>query len=246
MRQAAVPPRLRRHPHHARNIQVPQQLHHPIPSHSKTPSPCNGTSTRWRGQERCCSTTVPATHCPSQRGLSPKRPPWAWVSQTSSTTRSSMPPGTSSPPTPPLTESAAPCRGPRLGPPDGLGTTTRRETPTEARRGRPHSLPQLRHAPTPAPHLLRQVQGLGKGDVARPRGLPEQPQARPTRRPHPHSAPATPSTYMTLMDDGHYILATTHCHAPTNTWLVHGTDSASLPTTPPPRRTPRPRPPHIH
>ena len=42
-----------------------------------------------------------------------------------------------------------------------------------------------------------------------------------------------PSTYMTLMYNLHYTLSTTHYHAPTGHWLVHGTDSL-LPANYPP------------
>ena len=47
-----------------------------------------------------------------------------------------------------------------------------------------------------------------------------------------------PSTYMTLMYNVHYTLSTTHYHAPTGHWVVHGTDSL-LPAdyAPPPHTT---------
>ena len=53
--------------------------------------------------------------------------------------------------------------------------------------------------------------------------------------PSPDNQQPAPSTYMTLMYNGHYTLSTTHYHAPTDTWLVHGNNSL-LPAdyTPPP------------
>ena len=51
-----------------------------------------------------------------------------------------------------------------------------------------------------------------------------------------NSQPA-PSMYMTLMCNKHHTLSTTHYHAPTDTWVVHGTDSllpADYPPPPPP------------
>ena len=42
--------------------------------------------------------------------------------------------------------------------------------------------------------------------------------------PVPNNQQPAPSTYMTLMYNGHDTLSTTHYHAPTDTWLVHGTD----------------------
>ena len=51
----------------------------------------------------------------------------------------------------------------------------------------------------------------------------------------PDERQPAPSTYMTLMYNLHCPLSTTHYHAPTNHWVVHGTDSL-LPAdyTPPP------------
>ena len=43
--------------------------------------------------------------------------------------------------------------------------------------------------------------------------------------PTPDNQQPAPSTYMTLMYNIHYTLSTTHYHAPTGTWVVHGTDS---------------------
>ena len=43
--------------------------------------------------------------------------------------------------------------------------------------------------------------------------------------PAPANCPPAPSTYMTPMYNKHYTLSTTHYHAPTDTWLVHGTSS---------------------
>ena len=43
--------------------------------------------------------------------------------------------------------------------------------------------------------------------------------------PTPDDRQPAPSTYMTLMYDLHYTLLTTHYHAPTDHWVVHGTDS---------------------
>ena len=59
--------------------------------------------------------------------------------------------------------------------------------------------------------------------------------------PTPDERQPAPSTYMTLMYNLHYTLSTTHYHAPTNHWVVHGTDSL-LPAdyTPPPHTTQAP------
>ena len=43
--------------------------------------------------------------------------------------------------------------------------------------------------------------------------------------PTPDDRQPTPSTYMTLMYNTHHTLSTTHYHAPTDHWVVHGTDS---------------------
>ena len=43
--------------------------------------------------------------------------------------------------------------------------------------------------------------------------------------PTPDDRQPAPSTYMTLMYNLHYTLSTTHYHAPTDHWVVHGTDS---------------------
>ena len=62
----------------------------------------------------------------------------------------------------------------------------------------------------------------------------------------PDNRQPAPSTYMTLMYNKHYTLSTTHYHAPTDTWVVHGPDSL-LPADihpPPPPAQPRPR--HVH
>ena len=42
--------------------------------------------------------------------------------------------------------------------------------------------------------------------------------------PTPDDRQPAPSTYMTLMYNLHYTLSTTHYHAPTGHWVVHGTD----------------------
>ena len=47
----------------------------------------------------------------------------------------------------------------------------------------------------------------------------------PGNIPSPDDRQPTPSTYMTLMYNLHYTLSTTHYHAPTDHWVVHGTDS---------------------
>ena len=56
--------------------------------------------------------------------------------------------------------------------------------------------------------------------------------------PTPDDRQPAPSTYMTLMYNVHYTLSTTHYHAPTDHWVVHGTDSL-LPAdyAPPPPHT---------
>ena len=43
--------------------------------------------------------------------------------------------------------------------------------------------------------------------------------------PTPDKQQPAPSTYMTLMYNLHYTLSTTNYHAPTDHWVVHGTDS---------------------
>ena len=43
--------------------------------------------------------------------------------------------------------------------------------------------------------------------------------------PTPPDRQPAPSTYMTLMYNQHYPLLTTHYHAPTGHWVVHGTDT---------------------
>ena len=59
--------------------------------------------------------------------------------------------------------------------------------------------------------------------------------------PTPDEQQPAPSTYMTLMYNLHYTLSTTNYHAPTDHWVVHGTDSL-LPAdyTPPPPHNPGP------
>ena len=53
--------------------------------------------------------------------------------------------------------------------------------------------------------------------------------------PTPNERQPAPSTYMTLMYNLHYTLSTTHYHAPTDHWVVHGTDSLlSADYAPPP------------
>ena len=47
----------------------------------------------------------------------------------------------------------------------------------------------------------------------------------PVDIPTPDDQQPAPSTYMTLMYNLHYTLSTTHYHAPTAHWVVHGTDS---------------------
>ena len=42
--------------------------------------------------------------------------------------------------------------------------------------------------------------------------------------PPPENQLPAPATYMTLMYNIHYTLSTTHYHAPTGHWVVHGTD----------------------
>ena len=59
--------------------------------------------------------------------------------------------------------------------------------------------------------------------------------------PGPDNQQPAPSTYMTLMYNMHYTLFTTHSHAPTGHWVVHGTNSL-LPAdyAPPPPHNPGP------
>ena len=62
--------------------------------------------------------------------------------------------------------------------------------------------------------------------------------------PTPDNHQPAPSTYMTLLYNQHYTLSTTRYHAPTDTWVVHGTDSLLLADyTFLPARA---RPPHEH
>ena len=61
----------------------------------------------------------------------------------------------------------------------------------------------------------------------------------PGNIPNPDNQQPAPSTYMTLMYNRHNTLSTTHKHAPTDTLLVHGTDSLlSANNTPPPPHNP--------
>ena len=50
-----------------------------------------------------------------------------------------------------------------------------------------------------------------------------------------------PSTHMTLMYNLHYTLSTTNYHAPTDHWVVHGTNSLLPADYTPPHTQPRPR-----
>ena len=50
----------------------------------------------------------------------------------------------------------------------------------------------------------------------------------PADIPTPDKQQPDPSTYMTLEYNKHYTLSTTHYHAPTNSWGVHGTNSLLL------------------
>ena len=52
--------------------------------------------------------------------------------------------------------------------------------------------------------------------------------------PTPDNQQPAPSTYMTLMYNRHYTLSTTHYQPPTDTWLVHGTNSLLPADYPPP------------
>ena len=56
--------------------------------------------------------------------------------------------------------------------------------------------------------------------------------------PTPDDQQAAPCTYMTLMYKRHYTLSTTHYHAPTGHWVVHGTDSLHLADYAPPPHNP--------
>ena len=69
----------------------------------------------------------------------------------------------------------------------------------------------------------------------------------PGDNPNPDNRQPAPSKYMTFMYNRHYTLPTTHYNAPTDTWLVHSTDSllpADYSPPPPPPAQPKPR--HIH
>ena len=56
--------------------------------------------------------------------------------------------------------------------------------------------------------------------------------------PTPSNQQPAPSTYMTLMYNGHYTLSTTNYQAPTDTWLVHGNDSLLTADYTPPAHNP--------
>ena len=56
----------------------------------------------------------------------------------------------------------------------------------------------------------------------------------------PDNQQPAPSTYMTLMYNMHYILSTTHYHAPTCHWVVHGTHSLLPADYAPPPHNPGP------
>ena len=58
--------------------------------------------------------------------------------------------------------------------------------------------------------------------------------------PTPDEQQPAPSTYMTLMYNLHYTLSTTHYHAPTDHWVVHGTDSLLPADYAPPPHNPGP------
>ena len=58
--------------------------------------------------------------------------------------------------------------------------------------------------------------------------------------PTPDERQPAPSTYMTLMYNLHYTLSTTHYHAPTNHWVVHGTGSLLPANYIPPPHNPGP------
>ena len=66
--------------------------------------------------------------------------------------------------------------------------------------------------------------------------------------PTPDNQQPASSTHMTLMYNIHYTLSTTHYHARTGHWVVHGTDSLLpadyAPPPPPPPAQPGPR--HVH
>ena len=62
--------------------------------------------------------------------------------------------------------------------------------------------------------------------------------------PTPDNQQPAPSNSMTLIYNIHYILSTTHYHAPTGHWVVHGIDSL-LPADYAPSPT-QPRPRHVH
>ena len=59
--------------------------------------------------------------------------------------------------------------------------------------------------------------------------------------PTPDDQQPAPSTFMTLMYNLHYTLSTTHYHAPTGHWVVHGTDPLHPADYAPPSTQPRPR-----
>ena len=60
----------------------------------------------------------------------------------------------------------------------------------------------------------------------------------------PKNNQPTPSTYMTLMYNKHCTLSTNHYHAPTDTLVVHGTDSLLPVAYSPPSYSPGPK--HVH
>ena len=58
--------------------------------------------------------------------------------------------------------------------------------------------------------------------------------------PTPDDQQPAPCTYWTLMYNRHYTLSTTHYHAPTCHWVVHGTNSLLPADYAPPPTQPRP------
>ena len=66
--------------------------------------------------------------------------------------------------------------------------------------------------------------------MGRPDGLPEHFRDHvPGDVPTTDNQQSAPSTYMTLIYNIHYTLSTTHYHAPTGHWVVHGVRKSAFP-----------------
>ena len=145
----------------------------------------------------------------------------------------------------PACESLPPPRRLHLGAPHGLGVTPGR---THRAWAGGHKKPHRYHEPniarpppstTPA-DTMAQERRTWTDSVTSLSNLRDHVQGD---IPTPNNQQPAPSTYMTLMYSRHYTLFTIHYHAPTHTWLVHGTDSLLSAYCSPPAQ---PGPRHVH